>query len=274
MRSALREQWLGASLALVALFIALGGTSFAGNVTSRAARLITGKQVKNNSITGKDVKDGSLNQEDFSGAVAADGTAGPPGPAGPAGPPGPKGDAGAPNPNAVNSDRLDDLDSADFLRASGKAADADTVDGIDSEDLAVRNATLSYTRNVPSDSYSGYYLINTGSFGQPASRRPDPAGEVWYDCPQNLATNGMLRYKAWVAGEIFSDNGSENPNYYGSIASNGTFDQAAAPDAAGEHITLQVRSGNEVATWDVYSVHRPATNDCHVQVVVTSGGRD
>jgi hypothetical protein len=57
----------------------LGGTSY-------AALVVTGKNVKDNSLTGKDVKDGALLKKDFASGQL---------PAGPAGPPGPKGDPGS-----------------------------------------------------------------------------------------------------------------------------------------------------------------------------------
>lgn len=101
-------------MATLAVFVALGGTGY-------AAVVITGKQVKNNSLTGADVKNGSLataDIHDFSllrkdfkrGQVPAgprgrqgpagpgDGATGPAGPAGPTGgtgPSGPTGPAGA-----------------------------------------------------------------------------------------------------------------------------------------------------------------------------------
>ena len=83
------------AVAYLALFVALGGTSFA------AATVITGKNVKNGSLTGKDVKNSSLTggdvknksltPSDFSGSVT-----GPQGPKGDTGLQGPKGDQGAP----------------------------------------------------------------------------------------------------------------------------------------------------------------------------------
>ncbi len=105
---------VSAALAVLALFVALGGTA-------TAAKLITGKQIKNGSLTGADVRNRSLSGADLRngtvglnkltakaratllrGAPATtagkDGAQGAPGPAGPAGPQGPKGDAGAPGP--------------------------------------------------------------------------------------------------------------------------------------------------------------------------------
>jgi hypothetical protein len=85
-------------MATLAVFVALGGTSY-------AALTITGKNVKNGSLTGKDikrssltttqVKDGSLLSADFKAGQLVAGAPGPAGPAGPAGPQGPKGDTGA-----------------------------------------------------------------------------------------------------------------------------------------------------------------------------------
>jgi hypothetical protein len=66
------------SVVLAATLIALLAAVPAG-----AALVITGKQIRNNSITGKDVKNRSLSGRDFRGSVR--GPAGPQGPQGPAG---------------------------------------------------------------------------------------------------------------------------------------------------------------------------------------------
>jgi len=84
-------------VATLALFLALGGTSY-------AALTITGKQVKNSSLTGKDVKNkslggadlkgGSLLSSHFKAGQLPSGPAGSPGSTGPAGPVGPVGPVG------------------------------------------------------------------------------------------------------------------------------------------------------------------------------------
>ena len=91
--------------ATVALFLALGGTSY-------AALTITGGNVRNESLTGSDIKDGTVKSADIAngkltssdvkdgslGSVdfkAGDLPAGPAGPAGATGPAGPQGPAGA-----------------------------------------------------------------------------------------------------------------------------------------------------------------------------------
>jgi hypothetical protein len=76
-------------VAVIALFVALGGSSY-------AAIQVTGKDVKNSSLTGKDVKDSSLTTSDVrDGSLLAGDLK--PGqlPAGPQGTQGPKGDPGA-----------------------------------------------------------------------------------------------------------------------------------------------------------------------------------
>jgi hypothetical protein len=83
-------------IALLALVVALGGTSY-------AALKITGKDVRDSSLTGRDIKNRSLGAADFKagalpraapGATGPAGPTGAPGPAGPEGPPGPAGPAG------------------------------------------------------------------------------------------------------------------------------------------------------------------------------------
>ncbi len=78
--------------AIALLCLAAGGTA-------TAAKLISGKDVRNSSLTGADVRNGSLGSKDLSSAAkrslrGAAGAAGVAGPAGPAGPAGAKGDAG------------------------------------------------------------------------------------------------------------------------------------------------------------------------------------
>lgn len=83
-------------ISVIALFVALGGTSY-------ATLTITGKDVKNGSLTGKDIKDSSLTSadvrnrslrlRDFRSGELPKGQRGPTGPAGPAGPAGAAGSA-------------------------------------------------------------------------------------------------------------------------------------------------------------------------------------
>lgn len=109
MPRALRDRITYANVtATLALFAALGGTSY-------AAITITGKDVKNSSLTGADIKNGSLTGKDvkkrsLDARLFADGVlpAGPQGPAGVPGPQGPegrKGDTGAVGPKGDRGDQ-------------------------------------------------------------------------------------------------------------------------------------------------------------------------
>jgi hypothetical protein len=137
----------GTIVAYTALVIALGGTSY-------AAVSVTGKQVKDSSLTGRDVKNGTLTGNDIKKkSVPVDrliGTlpAGPAGPAGLAGPAGPKGATGTPD-----TSKFYDKPTADgrFLGKTAKAADADTLDGLDSSTFAKGGATFTaVSGDVPS----------------------------------------------------------------------------------------------------------------------------
>jgi hypothetical protein len=84
-------------VAMLALFVALTGTAVA-----TTSALITGANIKNNSITGADVKNRSLRPVDFRGSVRGPrglaGPAGAPGAAGAKGDNGDKGDTGPAGP--------------------------------------------------------------------------------------------------------------------------------------------------------------------------------
>jgi hypothetical protein len=141
-------------VAMIALFVALTGTAVA-----TTSALITGAQIKNNSISGVDIKNKSLTRTDFRGSVrgpagragatgatgpagpiGATGTAGPAGPQGAQGPQGPQGAQGLRGPSDVYEHRL-----------SG------TVNGAPLQELSL---TLS---NLPAGSYAifGKALIAT-----------------------------------------------------------------------------------------------------------------
>jgi hypothetical protein len=112
-------------VSILALFIALGGTSY-------SAVKLTGKDVRDGSLTGKDVKNSSLGQKELSnaaveflsGKIGPQGTPGITGATGPQGTPGPKGAPGAAAP--VNS-----VDGTNIVDGSIGALDLGTnsVDG-------------------------------------------------------------------------------------------------------------------------------------------------
>src|SRR5215207_5883435 len=79
-------------LALLALFVALGGTSYAAVKLPRNS--VGPSQLRKSAVTSAKVKDGSLLPQDFRGGVLPQGSVGPAGLPGPAGQPGPQGPQG------------------------------------------------------------------------------------------------------------------------------------------------------------------------------------
>lgn len=89
-----------------ALLVAVLALVIAVSSSATAALVITGKQIKNNSVTTKDIKDGNLKTADLSAAAKAElkGNAGPAGPAGEkgaTGATGPAGPTGATGPSGI-----------------------------------------------------------------------------------------------------------------------------------------------------------------------------
>jgi hypothetical protein len=94
-------------VASLALFAALGGTSYAA-ITITGAQVrdgsLSGRDVRNATLTGRDVRDGSLFARDIKAGQLPAGPKGDPGPQGPKGdkgepgPPGPQGPKGDPGP--------------------------------------------------------------------------------------------------------------------------------------------------------------------------------
>jgi hypothetical protein len=126
-------------VASVALFIALGGVSYAATSLPRnsvgtaqlKSNAVTGAKIKNSSITGRDVKNGSLSPSDFSGSVQ--------GPQGPQGPGGPQGPAGAPGTaraygfvdNSSGTPSMQQAKGGVSVRRAGNGVFCITAPGID-----------------------------------------------------------------------------------------------------------------------------------------------
>src|SRR5918993_1115771 len=84
-------------VATLALFVAIGGTSYAAlKITGRQVvdSSLRGRDIKNNSLTGADIADRSLRARDFKSGQLPAGPLGPPGSQGAQGPQGPAGEPG------------------------------------------------------------------------------------------------------------------------------------------------------------------------------------
>ena len=111
-------------IAVIALFAALTGSSYAEPVRSQVSALIHGKTIKKRSIGGKQVKKNA-----FTGFHIREGKL-------------------AKVPSAKNADTLGGQGPATFLGAGAKAADADKLDGKDSTGFAEGNVTVLAGRTV------------------------------------------------------------------------------------------------------------------------------
>ena len=101
-------------VALVALFVAVGGSSY-------AAVMVTGKNIKNGSVTGKDVKNRTLGTKKLSKTAISSlrGQTGPPGLQGPGGPAGNTGPVGPAGPtDTAGLSRVRTISSAGFGEGS------------------------------------------------------------------------------------------------------------------------------------------------------------
>jgi hypothetical protein len=181
-------------VAMIALFVALTGTAVA-----TTSALITGAQVKNNSITGLDIKNKSLKPIDFSGSIrGARGAAGTPGPAGPQGAQGPQGAPGAPGAQGAKGDRGPSFGDAKYVSSVPVAScgtDSTSVTypvTLAEPSRIFATATAAYTRTDPgADDPSVWIQLVSGATVVASTQR-----EIDHDVPANaelLTTSGVLR---------------------------------------------------------------------------------
>ncbi len=198
-------------VACIGLAVALSGTGYA--VTALPRSSVGTAQLKANAVNSQKVKNGSLLGADFkagqlpAGAPGAAGPQGSPGPAGSTGPQGltgPQGPEGPPNPNALNSDKLDNLDSLQFLRSDGKAVDADKLDGTDSSGFIRGGGRTDFpagfyvTRGFSQTIFNGV-LVNGGSMD--------------LTCPAGAGSTVTLRASGNGPLRFFTDTGAADPTH-------------------------------------------------------------
>ncbi len=173
-------------VACLALFIALGGASYAAFKLPKNS--VGTKQLKKNAVTGAKVKDGSLLAKDFEvgqlpagprGAVGPQGVAGTPGPAGATGP---SGEAAATALPHARIARLSSDQSVTTSSAQHVSFDSVIEDPTGMTDLTTRPATLQVPR-------SGLYFLaaqlswngieGSGRMGGEIHVTKDPAGNEY-----------------------------------------------------------------------------------------------
>jgi hypothetical protein len=222
-------------VAYLALFVALGGSSYAAlKITSRNVpkdaltgadiKKLTGRDVINNSLTGADVKkigtgdvtDSSLLAQDFAPGQL------------------PEGPPGEPNPNAQNSDKLDNLDSTEFVRGTGKTVGFSTLTprGNPSVWLGPANWKVGYYCPLDLTSPGSLTFMNTSA---------TPIDAFAYRTSEPSVAHVVLE-----GGDSVSPSFTSGPATY-------RFDAHGFPD------------GSVVTVWAA-KVHKIASNSCLLQV--------
>jgi hypothetical protein len=161
---ALRRQYLG----VLALFIALGGTSYAAaqvepnsvgtrEIKRRAVQTqdiaynaVTASRIAPNAVNSDDIEDGSITAADINlrsfppsvpgprGETGAQGPQGPQGPEGPVGPEGPEGPEGPVGPSGSPDTPAQVLAKLSTVDGAGSGLDADLFDGLESSAFQLR----------------------------------------------------------------------------------------------------------------------------------------
>jgi hypothetical protein len=213
-------------VSLLALFIALGGTSYALVVTGKTVkdRSLTAKDIKKSSLTGTEIKDKSLKAADFAagqlpgGAAGAQGAQGPQGvqgPTGPIGPTGAKGETGTPD----TSQFFTKVESDGRFAKRSSFGDSKMCVGLEFQSLGNVNTTTDYAGN------GGIY--RTGGTGYL---------ECFPDLPEGAAVTNVTYY--------YRDNSASNLTfavgvYHPSVPS---FDYVESAASAGADPALRTTS--------------------------------
>ncbi|GAA1761849.1 hypothetical protein GCM10009795_005370 [Nocardioides hankookensis] len=165
-------------VAVVTIALVLGG---AGGAT--AGRLITGKQIKDNTVASADIKNKTITTTDLASATIT-ALAGKPGAAGAQGPAGETGPVGARGPVGANGMTDVTMRSQNITLTTGEQ----TVDVYCAPDeRAVSSAHQTLTTNGAKPVITSSYPIRPDGEAATASTGPIPAGSGWRTTLANYA---------------------------------------------------------------------------------------
>jgi len=193
-------------MATVAVFIALGGSSY-------AAIKITGKNVKDSSLTTSDIKNGSLLRQDFRAGQLLAGGPGAKGDTGATGASGATGDAGAPGATGAKGEA--GAPGATGAKGEPGAPGPTGAKGDTGAPGAPATKLFAWVDELGA--------LRRGSPGATASKSTDfPTGVYFVDFPQNvsqcvpLATPGQTSFGGFSPGtQLDARIGSDPPNTQG-----------------------------------------------------------
>ncbi len=149
-------------VALVALVAATAGNAIADGVNAVVS------SVKANQVTSRHVKNGTLRLVDFRRAdrTSLRGARGLQGPQGPQGPQGAQGAQGAQGPAGTPDGYTKTEADAKFIDTTEKAADADALDGTDSDDFVAGDSAISWTVVTRADDTAEVKAADLGDIGE------------------------------------------------------------------------------------------------------------
>ena len=205
-------------VALIALFVSLGGTGY-------AVVTITGKNVKNSSLTGRDIRNGSVRSPDVAGLRARDFRPGEL----PSGAQGPKGDKG------------DKGDPGDAARSGARAfalVDGDNCSGTPTQFCDIqRGKNVAYVVRIG----EGRYCVGVSGINASA------ADSLAVVAPGIGTTGDMLSAVTWrsdnagcVAAEFEVETTDEFSQAVRNAADNGTTDVAGQPHLTDDTFTITI----------------------------------
>ena len=197
-------------IALVALFIALGGTSYAAVTLPKNS--VGAKQLKKNAVTGVKIKNGAVTAGKINPAGLTVPTATHAGSA----------DSATSATSATNSSQLGGVAAAHYMRPGATLASGDTETGVygaTAPSGSLGLAEISFEPKLGAAPATSEYITTT-----PSSTCPGPG---------QAAAGHLCLYQGWIFGMTFSAACSPNDACNGSPTANGASVYFDSTDAQG-----------------------------------------
>jgi hypothetical protein len=233
-------------VALVALGVALGGTSYAA--TKLPKNSVSTRQLKNNSVTSPKVKARSLKPQDF---AAGELPAGQRGPQGTQGDRGPQGERGAQGERGVQGEQgeqgpVGTPDTSQFFTKT--ESDARFVRGLGQRRLTQQTVFAGESQTLALGS----------------------AAEILTTCTDPASATTRIRMKPTNSGSVFTDSDSGTTSF--EVLSPSASSAAVAAPAA-KHVEWRVGSAGELHSVEAWVITGPSgSNSCRIDTVVQSNG--
>jgi len=261
-------------VAYLALFVALGGTSYAALKLPRNS--VGPTQIKKNAVNSAKVKNRSLQAVDFAKGVLTAGRTGAAGPTGTAGPIGSPGATGAEGPRGatgetgtVDTSQFYDKTASDgrFLGLTATAANATQLGGVPATDYQRGGGTTRYVQ----------YSINAGAtttFAIPSSAAT-PFGDLQITC-SDPASTGTIRASMRVGRSAFVQVAPTTGGVTGDFYNATTSPSRAL--ASHDHVSLLLDSISgsveDHVSYDLFFIAGPlGLNQCNIGGIVTTTTR-